>query len=227
MIDINERVREGTTASRLACFLTVVSIALITCFMGLMPVDAAESGSTPTETINGTVTELFSILEEFQGSDRSEARRYEIERVIRRNVYYEEMAKRALGASWAQMEDGARGEYVELFVHLLRDAMANRMTQYSGEQITYLSERRELTCAEVKTRLVGSKVDTAIDFRLMNQNGRWLVYDAIMDGSSLVGSYRAQFASIMRDASLAELVRRLEEKTLLVKLFETRGHESE
>jgi phospholipid transport system substrate-binding protein len=218
MIDINE-----TPKSRLAC-LTVFSSMVIICFLNIMPVNAADSGPTPTETINGTVTELFAILEEFQGPDRSEVRRHEIERVIRGNVHYEEMAKRSLGASWAQMDDGERAEYVGLFVHLLRDAIANRMAQYSGEQIIYLSERRASTCAEVKTRLVGSKVDTAIDFRLMDQGGRWLVYDAIMDGSSLVGSYRAQFASIMRDASLADLVKRLEEKTLLVKLFETHGH---
>jgi phospholipid transport system substrate-binding protein len=223
MTDIDETVRGGRHASRFACFLAVVPIVLITCLVSLMPVDAAGYEPTPTETINGTVSELFTILKEFQGPDPSQARRGEIERVIRRNVRYEDMAKRSLGVSWVQMDDGARTEYVELFVHLLRDSLANRLTQYSGEQITYLSERRESTCAEVKTRLVGSKVDTAIDFRLINQDGRWLVYDAIMDGTSLVGSYRAQFASIIRDASLAQLMERLEEKTLLVKLFETHG----
>jgi phospholipid transport system substrate-binding protein len=113
---------------------------------------------------------------------------------------------------------------VGLFVYLLRDALANRMTQYSGERINYLSERREAACAEVQTRLVGSKVDTAIDFRLIRIDGRWLVYDAVIDGVSLVGSYRAQFASIIRGASLAQLMEKLEDKTLLVKLFET--HES-
>jgi phospholipid transport system substrate-binding protein len=133
------------------------------------------------------------------------------------------MAKRSLGVSWAQMDDGARTAYVGLFLHLLRDALANGMTQYSGERISYLSEQRESAFAEVKTRLVGSKVDTAIDFRLISQDGRWLVYDVVMDGTSLVGSYRAQFASIIRDASLAELMERLQEKTLLVKLFETHG----
>jgi phospholipid transport system substrate-binding protein len=195
----------------------------MSCLLSFVSVDAAGTQPTPTETIKDTVTELFSILKDSQGTDRSQARRRGIERVIRRSLHYEEMAKRSLGVSWVQMDDGARTEYVSLFVHLLRDALANRMTQYSGEEITYLSERRESTCAEVKTRLVGSKVDTAIDFRLMHQDGRWLVYDAVMDGTSLVGSYHAQFASIIREASLTELMARLEEKTLLVKLFETHG----
>lgn len=121
------------------------------------------------------------------------------------------------------MDDGARTVYVGLFVHLLRDALANRMIQYSGERIMYVAERREAACAEVQTRLVGNKLDTALDFRLTRIGGRWLVYDAILDGTSLIGSYRAQLASIIRDGSLAQLMEKLQEKTLLVKLFETHG----
>ena len=203
--------------------LAVVPVAFITCLVSFMPVCAAGSEPEPTETIKGTVTELFFILKEFQGPGRSQARRHEIERVIRRNVHYEDMAKRSLGYSWAQMDDGARTVYVGLFVHLLRDALANRMTQYSGERIIYLAERREAACAEVKTRLVGNKVDTTLDFRLKRIGGRWLVYDAVMDGTSLVGNYHAQFANIIRDGSLTQLMEKLEEKTLLVKLFETHG----
>ncbi len=74
-----------------------------------------------------------------------------------------------------------------------------------------------------KTRLVGDKVDTFIDFRLISRDGGWLVYDAVMDGASLVGSYHAQFASIIREASCAQLMERIKEKTLIVKLFEKSG----
>jgi phospholipid transport system substrate-binding protein len=84
----------------------------------------------------------------------------------------------------------------------------------------YLSERQELEFAEVKTQLEGSKVDTAVDFRLMRQEGRWLVYDVILDGGSLVGSYRAQFASLLREVSCAQLMERIKAHGLLVKWFE-------
>lgn len=217
--DLRERLREVCHRS----FLAVVAVMCIACLVSLKPGDAAGAEVQPTEVIKGTVTELFSILKEFQGPARSQARRLAIERVIRRDVHYEDMAKRSLGVSWAQMDDGARTAYVGLFVHLLRDALANRMTQYAGERIMYLAERRKATCAEVKTRLVGSKVDTTLDFRLKRTGDGWLVYDAILDGASLVGSYRAQFASIIRDGSLGELMEKLQKKTLLVKLFETHG----
>jgi phospholipid transport system substrate-binding protein len=201
----------------------VISVAMVTCVMSLMPANAAGPDQGPTDAVKGTVTELLSILKELKDPIRSEARRWEIEQVIRRRVHYEDMAKRSLGTSWGKMNDIARREYVGLFVQLLRDALANRMVEYSGERISYLSERRESGFAEVKTRLVGDKVDTFIDFRLMNQNEQWLVYDAVMDGSSLVGSYHAQFANIIREASCAQLMERIKEKTLVVKLFERSG----
>jgi len=208
---------------RQASWRGMALVAAISLLMGIVQATAAWSEQGPTEAVKGTVSELLSILKELKDPTRSEARRWEIEQVIRHHVHYEDMAKRSLGASWGQLSDAARREYVGLFVQLLRDALANRMVEYSGERISYLSEQRERTFAQVKTRLVGNKVDTFIDFRLVSQDGRWLVYDAVMDGGSLVASYHAQFASIIRDASCAQLMERIKEKTLVVKLFEKSG----
>lgn len=198
-------------------------VVATTVLTGLAQATTAWSEQGPTETVKGTVSELVYILKELKDPNRSEARRWEIEQVIRHHVHYEDMAKRSLGASWGQLSDVARREYVGLFVQLLRDALANRMVEYSDERISYLSEQLEHPFAQVKTRLVGEKVDTFIDFRLVRQDGRWLVYDAVMDGGSLVASYHAQFASIIRDASCAQLMERIKAKTLVVKLFEKSG----
>ena len=85
----------------------------------------------------------------------------------------------------------------------------------------YLSEQREENVAEVKAKLSGLKVDTLLDFRLADKVGHWYVYDVIIDGAGIVGNYRAQFASIIRDHSYAGLVNKMKEKTLVVKAFET------
>lgn len=224
MADTGERARIAQgCSSRLRRWWKVVPVAIVTCFISLTPANSAWPEPGPTEAVKGTVTDLLYILKELKEPDRFEARRWEIEQVIRHRVHYEDMAKRSLGPSWAQLGDVARREYVGLFVQLLRDALANRMVEYSGERISYLSERRESGFAEVKTRLVGDKVDTFIDFRLLSHDGRWLVYDAVMDGASLVGSYHAQFANIIREASCAQLMERIKAKTLIVKLFEKSG----
>jgi hypothetical protein len=45
---------------------------------------------------------------------------------------------------------------------------------------------------------------------MMRQQGRWVVYDVIIESVSLVANYRAQFDRIIRTASIAELLKRME-----------------
>jgi phospholipid transport system substrate-binding protein len=177
---------------------------------------------SPTESVKSTISELLSILgnEALKQSDKFEERRQQIARVIRQRVNYEQMAQRSLGAVWTTLSDTERQDFVRLYVQLLRDTFANQIDQYYDEQIVYLFERRVGSFAEVSTKLIGSKVDTWLDFRLADQSGDWLVYDVIIDGASIVGNYRAQFARMIRDTSYAELVEQMQQRGLVVKVFE-------
>ncbi|HWG95839.1 MAG TPA: ABC transporter substrate-binding protein [Nitrospira sp.] len=185
------------------------------------PVASAEQ--TATESVKSTIDEVIHILnsEELKQPGRSVERRQKIEQVIRQRVSYEDMAKRALGWPWIELTNSERQEFVALFVQLLRDTFACRIDNYADEQVLYLSEQREENVAEVKAKLSGLKVDTLLDFRLADKVGHWYVYDVIIDGAGIVGNYRAQFASIIRDHSYAGLVNKMKEKTLVVKAFET------
>jgi len=87
--------------------------------------------------------------------------------------------------------------------------------------VLYLSEQREENYAEVRTKLSGQKMDTLLDFRLVDKVGHWHVYDVVIDGASIVSNYHAQFTSIIRDHSYLGLVNKMKEKTLVVKAFET------
>lgn len=112
-------------------------VAAFSLLVGTTQVAATWPEQGPTESVRGTVTELLYILKGLKGPSHSEERRWEIEQVIRRRVNYEDMARRSLGAPWVELSDSARHEYVGLFVQLLRDALANRMVEYSGEHIIY------------------------------------------------------------------------------------------
>jgi len=177
---------------------------------------------SPTESVKNTIIDLLSILgnESLKQSGRSEERRQQIEQVIRHRVNYEHMAQRSLGAPWSRLNDTERQEFVRRFVELIRDAVANKIDQYYDEQVFYLFERREGSFAEVRTNLIGPKVDTSLDFRLENRSGNWLVYDVVIDGASIVRNYRTQFTRIIRDSSYEGLVERMRERALVVKLFE-------
>lgn len=199
----------------------VTMLAMMACTLMLSaPLYAA--GPTPTESVKSTITKLIAILdnEELKQPSRSEERRREIERVVKERISYEEMAKRALGAPWSELSANERQEFVGLFVQLLRDAFAGRISEHSDEQVTYLGEQREENFAEVKTQFKGQKVETHVDFRLMHQAGDWQVYDVVIDGAGIVSNYRAQFATVIRDVSYVGLVSKMKQKAVAVKFFE-------
>lgn len=188
---------------------------------------AADSIPTPstgsaTDAVKSTITELLRTLDDprLKQPDRSDERRQAIERIIMQRVSYEEMAKRSLGTPWAELPETDRREFVELFVQLLRDNFAGRISEHSAAAVSYLGEQQEAHFAEVKTHLKNPKVDTQVDFRLFLQSEEWLVYDVVVDGASIVNNYRAQFTSIIRDVSYIGLVKKMKQNAVAVKLFE-------
>ncbi len=177
---------------------------------------SSQPTESPTEVVRATLTEVFRILEnpKLKEPDKLLPRRRLLEQVIGERFDYAEMSKRALAASWTPLTNDQRAEFVELFKAFLSDRYAGKIEGYSGERTEYLSERQEGAYAEVRTRLVSSKTEIPMDYRLMNKAGRWYAYDIIADGVSLVKNYRSQFDKIIHSDSYDELVKRLRNRTV-------------
>jgi len=68
--------------------------------------------------------------------------------------------------------------------------------------------------AEVKSKVVTPKRDEyALDYRLLSAGGRWMVYDVVIEGVSLVSNYRSQFNRIIAGQGYNELVKKLRTKS--------------
>lgn len=171
---------------------------------------------SPTEVVRGTLTAVLRILDDpaLKGPSQVTPRRRQLEEVISSRFDYAEMSKRTLGAQWSRLTPDQRTQFVELFRGFLSDRYAGRIDDYSGEQVQYLNERLEGPYAEVRTKLVSSKVEIPMDYRLINKNGRWYAYDIIADGISLVKNYRSQFDKIIRSESYEELAKRLQTRSI-------------
>ena len=215
---VHRLLREGPNMIRHALRHVMSGIAVLIVLAGGVAPMAAE---TATEAIKSTIKQVFGILsdKELKTPVGVEARRQQLEAVIGNRLAYDEMAKRSLGSQWKQLNDEERQEFVQLFSQLLRDTFASRFAQYSDEPVEFLQEKLEGPYAEVRTRLTGSKVTTAVDYRLLHRAGDWRVYDIVVDEISLVHSYRGQFTPIIRKFSYAELVEKLRQKSVDLNLL--------
>jgi len=185
--------------------------------MGVAPMAAG----TATAAIKNTIKQMFVILndEELKAPGKAEERRQQLEKVIGNRIAYDEMAKRSLGPQWAQLNEEERLEFVRLYAQLLRDTYSSRFDRYTDEKVEFLQETLQGDYAEVRTRLTSSKFNLDVDYRMLQRAGDWRVYDIVVDGISLVHSYREQFTKIIRTYSYEELVSKLRQKTGEIKPF--------
>ncbi len=121
-----------------------------------------------------------------------------------------EMSKRTLGRHWSARTDAEREEVARLFGELLERSYLGKLETYSGEHVAYAGEAVDGDHAVVRTRVsTRNGTEVPIDYRMLRRGERWMVYDVVIEGVSLVANYRSQFDRIIRSASYAEFVKRL------------------
>ena len=166
----------------------------------------------PAAQLRASIDEVIKSLEDpgLRSEASGDKRRAAIRRAASNIFDFGEAARRSLGRHWSSLPDTDRQEFVALFTDLLERAYVGRIEQYSGERIVYAGDLVDGDAATVKTRLVTRKgTEIPIDYRMLRRADRWLVYDVLVEGLSLVANYRSQFNKIIETSSYQDLVKRM------------------
>ena len=125
------------------------------------------------------------------------------------------MARMALGATWKELAEQERTEFVDLSRRYSASKYAYNFNGYGGERFeTLFHEPAARGTVVVKTTLVQPKDDDVqFDYRLRSAGGRWRIIDIQLDGKiSELTVRRAQYRSLIRREGFPHLVESLEEK---------------
>ena len=167
----------------------------------------------PTDTLKGTVDRIVQILADPALQDKPEQRRAEVRKIAEGIFDYPDTARRALGPHWSARSPQEQQEFAKLFADLLDRAYVSKIELYQGERVRYVGETADGDEATVKTVIATKKSsDIPVDYRMHRKDGRWLVYDVIIEGVSLVSNYRTQFNKVVQTESYDALVQRLRAK---------------
>lgn len=179
---------------------------------------AAQAFAAPTDDVKKVVDEVVRIVSDKDLKKNDQKRRQALKKTISTVFDYSEMAKRSLGKHWNQRTPAEKKQFAELFASLLENSYASKIESYNDERIVYLKEIMDGDHAEVKSKVLTAKRDEfTLDYRLMNQNGKWQAYDVVIEGVSLVSNYRTQFNKIITANGYPELVKKLQTKTEEIK----------
>lgn len=186
----------------------VLALALIPLFWA-----AGALASPAGEQFKADFNRVLKVLDETEGQ-AVEVRRAALRTAAEPVFDWREMASRTLAIHWQARTEAEREEFTRLFTDLIERAYVTKVERYTGEAVKFVGDRAEGSLAVIQTRLVPAKgPEVPIDYRLMEKDGRWRVYDVVIEGVSMVANYRTQFDRVIRSSSYAELVKRLKDKS--------------
>ena len=192
-----------------------VSIALAWMFLvGPLVPREAEAGA-PTEQLRTQVDKVLKLLEDptLKAPDKAKERRTAVRKLADEIFDFSETAKRSLGRHWAARTPEEREEFVKLFSDLLERSYISKIELYGGEKIQYVGDKTDGETAVVQSKLLtkaGGEVP--IEYRMLKKGERWLVYDVVIEGVSLIANYRTQFNKIIQTSSFQELVKKMKSR---------------
>jgi len=180
---------------------------------------AVVEAGAPTEQMRQTVNDLVAIFENpsLSSPDQAQERRAQIQQVLSHRFAYEAMAQSSLGRHWNDLTPAQQQAFIPLFSSLLAQVHTRRIEKYGGKQKSIVFKDESLHpdgTASVRLVIVDpsdSTINEDVEYRLQKHQDVWMVYDILMDGSSIITHFRTQFDQIIRQESYAELVRRLEQ----------------
>ena len=175
-------------------------------------VSACFAGSEITNQLKGTIDKVIELVKDETLKNDPQARRAALRKTIDERFNYRQMVMRSLAKNWDARSDQERQEFIALFKSLLENSYANKLEAYRDEKINYLDEIIKGEYALIKTEVVRRSSTIGVDYKLINENGNWKVYDFVIEGVSMIRNYRSQFTKIIRRDSYEVLVQKLKEK---------------
>lgn len=168
----------------------------------------------PTDVVRQITDQVLKILEDpqFQAPNRHAERQERLHKIAEQVFDWQEMARRALAVHWRERTPQEQQEFVRLFRDLVEGTYINRLESSIQEkrEIQYVGEQVDGSRATVKTNVVTRRnQQVPIEYRLQKADGRWLIYDVLVEGISLVNNYRSQFNRIITSSSYNDLVQKM------------------
>lgn len=126
------------------------------------------------------------------------------------------MSKWVLGkTNWHSSSEGQREQFVNEFRILLVRTYAKALLEYSDEEIVYkpveTNPESNIVTVETEVKQSGGNL-IPIDYRMHTSGGEWKVVDVVIDGISLVATYRGSFAAEIRKNGIDSLITKLSER---------------
>lgn len=184
--------------------------------MALVPL-AALAEDTPDALVKRIADEVITIIKsdkDMQNGNSAKVVQLAEEKVLP-HFDFTRMTRLAVGRNWAQATPEQREALIKEFRTLLVRTYSTSLSQYRNQKIDV---KPLLAAAGDQDVLVRTAVlqeggpPIPIDYRMEKASDGWKVYDVVIDGASLVTTYRGSFNDQIQRSGIAGLVKSLQDR---------------
>ena len=189
--------------------------AILACALAALP--GAAGASAASDALRPAIEKVLRILDdpELKGETKMLERRAALRDVVEGVIDFPEAARRALAVHWRGRTDAEHDEFVVVFKDLATHSYIRLMEPYAGGSVQIAGESQADDTTTVFTRVHRRQGEpVSVDYRMHLRGTRWLIYDVLVEGVSLVGNYRVQFNTIIQTSSYPELLRRMRARVI-------------
>jgi phospholipid transport system substrate-binding protein len=174
-----------------------------------------------TDELKVIVDQTLTVMKDpaFSAPEKKVERNKLIHKIANEKFDWEEMAKRTLGFHWKEITPGQQKEFIEIFNDFLErtyiskiDLFLQESKDFTTSNISYTKETIENKYALVESMIALHEESIPLSYKLIEKNGKWVVYDMTIEGVGLVANYRTQYNEILGNSSFNELIEKLKSK---------------
>jgi len=183
----------------------------------LVAIPAAAEEQNPEALVKQVTAEVLEAIKgdkQLAAGDKQKALRLAEEKVIP-HIDFEEATRLAVGRAWSQASPEQKKQLVAEFRRMLVRIYSSAIEPYQGQTIKVAPVRMkpgdtEVTVHNTFVRSGGKGIP--FDYAMRKTEQGWKIYDIVVEGVSLVLTYRSEFDSLVKQEGVDGLIKRLAQK---------------
>ena len=189
---------------------------ILACLAFLVPA-AAAAQEAPDALVKRVTDEVLTIIKSDKDLQAGNSRKVAelAEAKVLPHFDFQRMTRLAVGRNWQQASDAQKEQLVKEFRTMLVRTYSTSLTAYRNQKIDVKPLKMAAADKEVTVRTAviqqgGPQIP--IDYAMEKTDSGWKVFDVVIDGASLVTTYRSTFNEQVQKGGIDGLVKTLAER---------------
>jgi phospholipid transport system substrate-binding protein len=203
----------------------ILAILLALLFAQFLFIEAAAAQDLkPDELVKQVTDDVLAAVKsdkQLAAGDKQKALKLAEEKILP-HVDFEEATRLAVGRAWTQASPEQKKKLVDEFRRMLVRTYSGAIQAYEGQtmKVQPLRMKPDDTDVTVHNQYIraGGGKPIQLDYQMRKTDQGWKIYDIVVEGVSLVLTYRSEFDSVVKQQGIDGLIKRLADKNTPAKV---------